>query len=335
MSLIKNGNTVTINVASDMPVGSKYQLIASYGDFSKTLGINIVSEQTSHIHTYTSSITKEATCTEDGVKTYTCECGDTYIETISALGHNYEDGTCTKCGETDPDYVVEGKFINYSWEEIQEICNNGEANEVFNVGDYTTVEFAALSSAVNSPVAQTATVTIVDIADDGQSIIMMFTDYDTLAPTHDMNTPKTNSGGWVNTSMRSWLNSSNSGGFYASLPSDLKNVISVHSTSYTYNYYDTSVKYCNDKLWLPSGVEIGFTQTSDERAHINVDTKFQYFENNTFGSLIKNPSFCWLRTSDTSTLYCFNKLYSTDTLFNADNANFVYCAFPAFQIGNK
>lgn len=40
-----------------------------------------------HSHTY-SSITKEATCTEDGLKTFTCTKGDhTYTEVIPALGH--------------------------------------------------------------------------------------------------------------------------------------------------------------------------------------------------------------------------------------------------------
>ena len=47
----------------------------------------------------------DATCTEDGVITYTCVCGDSYTEVIPATGHSYADGTCTKCGEADPDYT--------------------------------------------------------------------------------------------------------------------------------------------------------------------------------------------------------------------------------------
>ncbi len=58
-------------------------------------------------------ITKEATCTEDGIITYRCGlCGDTYTETVEATGHTYElsfkyvDGvgvftyTCTVCGDS-------------------------------------------------------------------------------------------------------------------------------------------------------------------------------------------------------------------------------------------
>ena len=56
-----------------------------------------------HEHNYVLTEEKEATCTEDGYKTYTCECGDSYTETVSATGHNYElteekEATCTEDG---------------------------------------------------------------------------------------------------------------------------------------------------------------------------------------------------------------------------------------------
>ncbi|MCI8300296.1 MAG: hypothetical protein HFI69_08095 [Lachnospiraceae bacterium] len=40
-----------------------------------------------HQHSYESQVTKEATCTETGERTYTCECGETYTEEIAAFGH--------------------------------------------------------------------------------------------------------------------------------------------------------------------------------------------------------------------------------------------------------
>lgn len=47
--------------------------------------------------------TKEATCTEAGVKTFTClrDGSHTRTESISALGHNYVNGACTRCGAKD------------------------------------------------------------------------------------------------------------------------------------------------------------------------------------------------------------------------------------------
>ena len=62
-----------------------------------------------HSHSYTATLTTEPTCTEEGVRTYTCSCGATYTETIPALGHDYgewaENGNkthshvCTRCGD--------------------------------------------------------------------------------------------------------------------------------------------------------------------------------------------------------------------------------------------
>ncbi|MBQ3182122.1 MAG: InlB B-repeat-containing protein [Clostridia bacterium] len=69
-----------------------------------------------HEHSY-KAVTTEATCTEDGVITYTCSCGEAYTETIPALGHSFGDwveikaptttevgietGSCSVCGETE------------------------------------------------------------------------------------------------------------------------------------------------------------------------------------------------------------------------------------------
>ena len=43
----------------------------------------------SHAHSYTSKITKDATCEEEGIKTFTCSCGNSYTEKIAAMGHYY------------------------------------------------------------------------------------------------------------------------------------------------------------------------------------------------------------------------------------------------------
>ena len=57
-----------------------------------------------HSHEYTSAVTKQPTCGETGVRTYTCSCGDSYTETIAATGnHSYDsvcDTSCNVCGAT-------------------------------------------------------------------------------------------------------------------------------------------------------------------------------------------------------------------------------------------
>lgn len=51
-------------------------------------------------HHYAEGIViKEPTCTEKGEKEFTCtKCGGTKTEEIDALGHNYVDGVCDRCG---------------------------------------------------------------------------------------------------------------------------------------------------------------------------------------------------------------------------------------------
>jgi hypothetical protein len=57
-----------------------------------------------HSHKYVDKITKSATCTAEGVKTFTCSCGDSYTESIAQLSHEYSDkvvsATCTEKGYT-------------------------------------------------------------------------------------------------------------------------------------------------------------------------------------------------------------------------------------------
>ena len=46
-----------------------------------------------HTHSYTSAVTKAATCSETGVRTYTCACGDSYTETIAIDPANHVNTT--------------------------------------------------------------------------------------------------------------------------------------------------------------------------------------------------------------------------------------------------
>lgn len=42
-----------------------------------------------HQHSYQSSVTKQPDCENPGVKTFNCDCGDSYTETIKANGHKW------------------------------------------------------------------------------------------------------------------------------------------------------------------------------------------------------------------------------------------------------
>lgn len=95
----------------------KEDVSQAYEAFKNAFGISGEEEpEAPHSHSYTSSVTKAATCTAAGVRTYTCSCGHSYTASIPATGHKWNAGvitvapteekegvrtyTCTLCGET-------------------------------------------------------------------------------------------------------------------------------------------------------------------------------------------------------------------------------------------
>ncbi|MBQ9167187.1 MAG: hypothetical protein IJX67_02105 [Oscillospiraceae bacterium] len=58
-----------------------------------------------HTHSYTSKVTTAATCTKEGVKTFTCSCGGSYTESIPKVSHKYSQ-TVTKPTCTDKGYTT-------------------------------------------------------------------------------------------------------------------------------------------------------------------------------------------------------------------------------------
>ena len=61
-----------------------------------------------HVHTEKTVPAKDATCTEPGLSEgKVCEeCGEELVAQVEipALGHDFKDGVCTRCGAKDPDY---------------------------------------------------------------------------------------------------------------------------------------------------------------------------------------------------------------------------------------
>ncbi|MBP3784398.1 MAG: hypothetical protein J6I68_14225 [Butyrivibrio sp.] len=95
------------------PQSAANELQQKYNDYAEEIGVNNVTGETSssgasqkketHTHSYTATVTKDATCTEAGEMTYTCSCGDSYTEVIAMKSHNYEstvtkEPTCTETG---------------------------------------------------------------------------------------------------------------------------------------------------------------------------------------------------------------------------------------------
>lgn len=57
--------------------------------------ITVTNKEATHTHSYITKVTTPATCTTDGIKTYTCSCGDSYTEVIKATDHKWDEGKIT------------------------------------------------------------------------------------------------------------------------------------------------------------------------------------------------------------------------------------------------
>ncbi len=126
----------SIGKDSSMVPDSQDTTSISLPDSSKDEPVSSSSEAP-HTHTYDKGkVTKDPTCEEDGVVTYTCSCGDTKTEPIPAFGHDWEEvekevmyydnstddktittygattttSVCNNCGEVKTQ--VEDEFLN-------------------------------------------------------------------------------------------------------------------------------------------------------------------------------------------------------------------------------
>ena len=85
-------------------------------------------------HVYTETITKEATCKEEGVKTFTCGCGASYTEVIEKIAHTEKttvetvDATCTTAGSVKATVTCEscGDTLSETTEEIKALGHTEE-----------------------------------------------------------------------------------------------------------------------------------------------------------------------------------------------------------------
>lgn len=119
-----NGSQIMLNESWLKTLSNgNYTLTYTFSDGSTdTFALTVKNVKSSHTHSYTAKVTKEATCTTEGERIYTCTCGDRYTETIPAKGHSesawiidkaataIENGSkhteCTTCGKVIKTAVI-------------------------------------------------------------------------------------------------------------------------------------------------------------------------------------------------------------------------------------
>lgn len=125
--LSRNGNQITLVECNLDQSGQAYNCKIRWGWSYNISSVNYFIHATNydqvanvHTHSYSSSVTKQPTCTSTGVRTFTCSCGSSYTETIPATGHKYtttviaptttENGytlhKCSVCGDSYKDNYI-------------------------------------------------------------------------------------------------------------------------------------------------------------------------------------------------------------------------------------
>lgn len=146
--------TVTVKVAEDAkpgtyPVSAEVLFVADRNLEELSVSVDNGSVTVVCDHAWGSGeVTKEATCTENGTKVYTCsKCGETKTETLYALGHNLEtvwswDKTthwheCSRCG-----HKADHEDHLLSWHVIKKptVSETGIKQEICEVCGYVAAE---------------------------------------------------------------------------------------------------------------------------------------------------------------------------------------------------
>ncbi len=107
-----------------------------------------ISLGTVHTHSYTSKVTKTATCTATGIMTYTCSCGESYTKSIAKKAHTYKK-TTTKATTSKNGSVVEKCTV----------CGNVKSNVA--IAKVSTVKLSKTSFTYNGK-TQKPSVTVKD-----------------------------------------------------------------------------------------------------------------------------------------------------------------------------
>ena len=88
----------------------------------------------SHEHAYNMEITKQETCTEDGLRTFSCACGSSYTEVINATGHAWGSWTTESYALVGKPGIERKTCQNCSSSEERERTDNEIYNSFYDSG---------------------------------------------------------------------------------------------------------------------------------------------------------------------------------------------------------
>ena len=127
------GDWVVVKEATQDENGQQQRTCGNCGD---VISLSIPKlPAASHTHSYTTKVTKEATCTEEGEKTSTCSCGAVLTESIPPIKHTYKETvTAATCGSHGSKVYTCGQ-CGYSYRVVLAATGNHHFGEKVTNGD--------------------------------------------------------------------------------------------------------------------------------------------------------------------------------------------------------
>ena len=262
----------------------------------------------------TLTVTLDKVATESVTEEYTCKLEFNAVER-DTLGSNI------------PTPI---SFESDSWSTIAANVKSGNTSK-YNVGDTKEVDLGSLgkhmvrisnmSECTNGETSETACGFVVEFAD--------------IITQHQFNSTETNVGGWKDSEMRTYVNST----IYNALPSDLQNiilttkVISGHGSTSGETNFETQ-----DKLYLLNAQEVWSTNKYD--TSVGTSKQLDYYKNqgvtaSSYAGAIKQYNgrndYWWLRSASSNSAASFLSVYSVGDWIgvSAGGSNGVS---PAFRI---
>ena len=225
---------------------------------------------------------------------------------------NITEGTSASNSVSLPE---KGKTLEqYSWEEVRNIIASGKATEYgFAVGGTKTLS-------VNGA---TKTATIIGLNHDGENTAT-FMVMSSIA-TRTMTSDGKNAGGWEQSAMRTWLNST-----VLDSMSNKNQIKTVNKKTNNTGYQSTSITETSDSIFLLSPIECGFdcpASYEEYSALFNAEgSVYEWFNGHSTNTYI------WLRSATATNKNNFFCNGNDGKLYGSAAGN-EYSVFPAFVIG--
>lgn len=118
-------------------------------------------------HRYISAVTRNMTCIEDCIITYTCTCGDSYTKTIPSKGHIYVEEVDPATQETD------GKYQSRC-----AVCFTAEEGKERVIPKIASIKFSTAECTYNGKIRNPSVI----VKDTAENKLVEGTDYDVIYP---------------------------------------------------------------------------------------------------------------------------------------------------------